>query len=365
MEMKTPAHKLVVPRDRLSADAGDRFAALSDYFGDLLASAELSAEGWVVQLKWPDFDEYFVDPLVPTHLGWWQPGMRVGEMRRAAVWSGTGQLSLDDAWTLFAWSRWLQARYREDQPPAEVAVIHVDDHRDMMSPRIAWDGTQWNDLLSGRRFTVFDPESVRAAILSGAIGVGSFFAPFLHQLPSVVVRHLSQSAGLAEDGREWLLLRESADDTIIMPGHLRPGIRRELVRPGMAPQADGVVAGRYRFTQTYEWCLADLPLCPVLLHIDMDYFNNRYDRDSDWRDRPNRLDPSEPTILGKIDEFFAVLDKFGVAERVEDVTVALSPGFFPAEYWSASVERIERHLAALGMDLGCSGNGQVLHVRPG
>ena len=363
--MKSPTHKLVVPLDRLPADADQRRAVLAEYFGDLLAAAEVAEGGWTVKLSWPDFDEFFVDPLVPGQLGWWQTGLRVGDMRKAVVWSGSGQLSLDDAWTLFAWSRWLKEKYGEDRPPKEVAIIHVDDHRDMMSPRIAWDGVQWNDLLSGRQFSVFDPDSVRAAIMTGAIGVGSFFAPFLHQLPSVVVRHLCQSAALAEDGMEWLLIRETAEDTIIRPGHLRPGIRRGLIGPEMPPQAEEVVAGRYRFTRTYERCLADLPSCPVLLHIDLDYFNNRYDRDSDWQDRPGKLDPSESAVLAQIDEFFAVLDRFNVARQVENVTVALSPGFFPAEYWSASVERVERHLAALGLDLGRGGNNQVLHAWPG
>ena len=50
------------------------------------------------------------------------------------TWSGNGQLSLDDAWTLLAWSRWLKERPDGESPPSEVVVIHVDDHRDMMSP---------------------------------------------------------------------------------------------------------------------------------------------------------------------------------------------------------------------------------------
>ncbi len=359
--MKSPAHTLSVPVDRLPADAGQRRAVLGDYFGDLLATAERAESGWTIYLKWPDFEEFFVDPEVSGQLRWWEPSLHVGEMRRAVAWSGNGQLSLDDAWTLFAWSRWLKEKYDGKPPPAEVVVIHVDDHRDMMSPRIAWDGTAWNDLLSGRPFTIFDPDSVRWAILSGAIGVGSFFAPFLHQLPSVEVRHLSQSAALAEDAHEWLLVREMAEDTIIRLGHRRPGLRRELAGPGALPRSAGAVAGRYRFTRTYERCLADLPSCPVLLHIDMDYFNNRYDRDSDWRDRPGKLDPGESALLASIDEFFGALKRFDVANRIENVTVALSPGFFPAEHWPVAVERVERHLAGLGLDLGRGGSGQALH----
>ena len=357
--MKPPAHTLSVNLDRLPADASRRQAALEDYFGDLLATASLAEDRWTIDLTWPDFEAYFVDPQVPSQLGWWRPGLHVGEMRRAVMWSGNGQLSLDDAWTLFAWSKWLKGRDGVI-PHGGVTVIHIDDHRDMMTPRIAWDGTAWNDLLTGQEFTIFDPEKVRAAIMSGAIGIGSFFAPFLHQLQNVVVRHLSQSAALSEDGREWLLVRGTTEDTIIRPGHLRPSLTLSPVGTDVSSQADVNVGGLYRFTRNYERCLGDLPPYPVLLHIDMDHFNNRYDRDSDWRQRPNKLDPNEPAVLAKIDEFFEALHEFRVASLVENVSVALSPGFFPAEYWPASVERVERHLETLGLSLGRGGDGRVL-----
>ena len=352
--MSAPAHQMVLPLDRLPADPRPRRDVLGDYFGDLLASAEATGDGWAVRLTWPDFAEFFVDPLVPSQLGWWAPGVRLGEMRRAVVGSESAQLSLDDAWTLFAWSRWLGARCGAGGSPAGVVIVHIDDHRDMMTPRVAWDGTQWSDLLTGRRFAVSDPESVRAAVLSGAVGVGSFFAPLLHELPGLVVRHLSQSAAQAEDGREWALVREAVADTVLEPGRTRPGIRRELVGPDPW-RAGGGASGRYRFTRNYHWCFSDLPPGPVLLHIDMDYFNNRYDRDSDWRDRPTRLDPCGTDILAKIDELFAALKDFKVIGRVESVAVALSPGFFPAEYWPASVERLQQHLTPLGFDLGFGG----------
>jgi len=282
------------------------------------------------------------------------------ELRKEVVRSGSGLISLDDAWTLFAWSHWLKDRYERQNPPLEVAIIHVDDHRDMMSPRIAWDGTCWYDLLTGRSFTIFDPESVQAGILSGAIGVGSFFAPFVHELPSVLVRHLSLSAGWVEDSREWWLLRETNEDTIIRPGLLRPEIGMTLMGPNSPEHGDDRVAGRYRFTRTYERCFSDLPNCPILLHIDLDYFNNRYDRDSDWREKPGRHDPGEEEILAKVDELFAALNQFGVAQRIENITVALSPGFFPAEFWRSTVERVEQHLSPLGLDLGRGGNGKVI-----
>jgi hypothetical protein len=268
--------------------------------------------------------------------------------------SENGQVSLDDAWTLFAWSRWLARKQAAGRIPREVAIVHVDDHRDMMSPRTGWDGEGWRNLISGERFTVFDPDSVRAAVAVGAVGIGSFFAPFVHEFPEVQVRHLSQSAALAEDGREYLLTRRGVKDSILHPDAVRPAIRVGEAEDGLPPPNGQGGAGTYRFSRTYEWCLGDLPNCPVLLHIDMDYFNNRYDRDSDWEGRPARHDPGEGAILSEIDRLFGMLDKYGVTGRVEDVTVALSPGFFPSEFWPASVARVAEHLSALGIRLGRS-----------
>lgn len=357
--MKTTAARLVVPRDRLPADPGSRRAVLGHYFGDLLARLEESAQEWVIELHWPDTDTFFVDPLITRQLGWWRDGAKLEEMRREVVWSEKGQLSLDDAWTLFAWSRWLKEKYSVQHPPSEIIILHVDDHRDMMCPRIGWTGTEWKDLLTRERVSVFDPMSVRAAILSGAVGIGSFFAPLVHELPKINVRHLCQSAGLKEDGLEWLLLRQTEQDAILQPGQLRPKLDMELAHPQALQSLGDKICGAYRFSRTYSYCFSDLPDCPVLLHIDMDYFNNRYDRDSDWADRPNKHDPSEDRIRDEIDHLFAALAQYGISQRIENVTVALSPGFFPAEYWQGSVERVEQHLFALGLSLGRGSDEKV------
>jgi hypothetical protein len=86
--------------------------------------------------------------------------------------------------------------------------------------------------------------------------------------------------------------------------------------------------------------LAALPDAPALLHIDLDFFNNRYNGDSNWRTRPNRHDPPLADILASVDGVFTALAASGVAERVVDMSVAISPRFFPAEFWEPTVKAI-------------------------
>jgi hypothetical protein len=93
--------------------------------------------------------------------------------------------------------------------------------------------------------------------------------------------------------------------------------------------------------------LDDLPDGPVLIHIDMDYFNNRFDGDSDRVEHDHKYEQPLPRILERIDEVFEALDRRGVAERVADMAVGISPGFFPAEFWAPSVGRIEQHVNGL------------------
>jgi hypothetical protein len=49
-----------------------------------------------------------------------------------------------------------------------------------------------------------------------------------------------------------------------------------------------------------------------------------------------------------IDAVFKAINESGMASRIENVTVALSPGFFPAELWAASITRMQYYLEPLG-----------------
>jgi hypothetical protein len=93
--------------------------------------------------------------------------------------------------------------------------------------------------------------------------------------------------------------------------------------------------------------LDELPDVPTLLHIDLDYFNNRFNGDSDWELHSSRHDPTSHEIMSAIDLVFNTLAVRGIFDRIVDITVALSPGFFPAEFWSLAIERIYYHLDKL------------------
>lgn len=344
--MSVNVRKLILPAGSLPESAQERRACLDAYFDDLLASVTAVPEGWEIDLNWPSSADYYVDPCLEQGLAWWNAGTELTEIHRQVSHTPRGQLSLIDSWTLFSWSNWLAKRRMSGKATNEVVILHVDDHTDLMTPRLILHENHWRDPISGKVFDLYEPASVQSAILSGAIGVGSFMSPFIHTVPRVHLRHLSQTAS-GEGTQNFSLVTKSLADTILNVGASRPaiGISRELDLT--SNERLRVNAKHYRITRQLDAWLAELPDAPVLLHVDMDYFNNRYNGDSDWAARGRTHDPTLPEIMLAIDGMFKAINESGVASRIENVTVALSPGFFPAELWASSVTRMQEHLDQL------------------
>jgi hypothetical protein len=345
---------ITLPRDRLPADPNERAEQLRGYFGDLIATATLADEGWQVLLARNQTVEFYVDPALAEGLAWWGPEGRADDIHKLLRRDLGFQLSLDDSWTLYDWSLWLSERRGRGEVTKEVVILHVDDHTDFMPPRVARDGRSWTDLITGEPCDLGFPESVRQAILSGAVGIGSFMAPFLHGLARCEFRHLSQSVSRRAPAQTCVIALNAQEDTLLKPAALRPSI-------GLQPYdaCRGAAAShRYVVTHSPEAWLSDLPPWPMVLHIDMDYFNNRFDRDSGWREaaRPGH-DPDLPAMTRALDELFAALGHTGVGVRIESIAVALSPGFFPAEFWSPMISQLTTRLGGITQAKPFRGNG--------
>jgi hypothetical protein len=324
----------------LPAEDEERAKLLNGYFSSLLvADAQPAGDGgWIIDVERPDDLEVFVDPGLADVLG----KMGVIQAREIGlhVWNRDGfQLALEDSWTALSWSRWLSMRERDDAPDA--VVLHVDDHRDFQSPHLALGPDGFTDLITGEPVLLHRPATVRDAVRSGAIGVAGFFAPFVRRFGSLEVRHLR--AGISAEGEGWrpLLARDQIDG-VLRPGHPRPAI--ELGAPGKGEGA----ALRYMATSDLQRWLRDLPRLPVLLHIDLDYLSNRFNGDSDWQRGP-RHDPPPEVVRETVIGLFDALEASGVAQAIVDVAVALSPGFFPAEYWLQTIAIVEERVSRLGV----------------
>lgn len=326
---------LRVASDLLPDDAHARHGRLRTYFCDIDAQALPIEGGWQLDLAWPSDPERHVDIRIRDALSAWG-GLALDSMATARYRSGRVLTCLYDTWSLLTWCEW--AARAKTLPTDPITILHLDDHRDLMSPRLAIEGDEIVDMITDDPFDVLDPASVLSACNSGAVGMGSFLTPFLLAFPNSDVRHLCQPPKI-QGTQDWSFSAAVERDDLLRPGVARPSIALEA--------AHGTGPGRYRTTNDLEAWLADIDDGPILLHVDMDYFNNRYDGDGDWMDRIRVLDPPLGTVLQRIDEVCAAMRDRGLIERIEDAAVAFSPGFFPAEMWEAADARLRENLARL------------------
>lgn len=324
-----------LPQDRLPDDARARHTALRDYFCDKDAEVVRTAAGWRLDLGWPGGVDRHVDRELEVAFDWWGGGVVRETMAHARRRDGRFLHTLYDTWTLHSWSQW--AANGVTSQGNRVVVLHVDDHFDLAPPRLIADTSGLRDAISGAKFDFLQPASVQAAILSGALGMGSFMTPFLHFAPEAEVRHLRQPPKTRRTV-DYAFRRTTVQDTLLHPNAPRPAIQLIETEGASGP-------GSYRLAVDVGDWLNEIGEGPILLHIDMDYFNNRYDGDSDWAERPERLDPSLSAILRRIDELTDALRTAKVLNRLEDIVIAFSPGFFPAEFWAVADARLRAGLA--------------------
>jgi hypothetical protein len=337
-----------VARALLPEVEAERNEFLKRYFCELAASATWVDDGWSIHLERPHHEDFYIDPCLRHGLEWWSN--HFGRIDIAsipfAIYRIRGlQLSLNDSWTLYAWSRWLQERVEPKSSFACITVLHLDDHDDLMTPRVTLDGEEFSDLISGSVIDLWQPGTVAAAVKSGAIGIGSFMAPLLHEFPNVHVRHLCSSEYSKNRQGAHVVRPIFVPDNLLSPGSCRIGLQVHQVKDAVKMRLDG--DHPYIVTDNLSQWLKDIPDGPVLVHIDMDYFNNAFNGDSDWVDYGPKYDPPLADVLARIDSVFESLESERIAERVADVAVSLSPGFFRADMWAPSIERIQQQINRL------------------
>lgn len=327
-----------VPANRLPDNARERDEILQEYVAERVPEAVRSGDVWAVQLLPPPWADYYIDPLLHEGLSWWSKfaaptlirDIPFAVRRRPSV-----QVSLSDAWTIASWSRLLAAQDDAAQP-APLVVLHVDDHDDLMSPRLVSRNGTLVDLVTGKPVDLYRPATVTAALNSGAIGMGSFIVPALAAGRQVHIRHLRKPTGRPGRPGRYRLIQADEPDTLLAPGELRPAVR--ITEPSRARTHETAVS-TYTLTETPHGWLDELTEDTlILLHVDCDYFSNRYDGDSDWRTHPSIHDPPQAEVEHSVDELCETLRP--IISQVHDVTIAISPGFFPAEHWQSTVETL-------------------------
>lgn len=321
-----------LPEAALPDDAPDRGRVLAEYFAfERPATASLVNGRWELEVGGLADPACWVDERLAEGLSWLGASSDLAAMGEFVQGENGFVLALNDAWGLWSAARWL----RHSGATGSVVILHADDHRDLSPPRLAVEGDGYIDLITGAPVALDQPEQIADAIRSGAIGMGSFLTPLVWGLGDVEFRHLRVGASSGSMGIQCL----TEADSLLRPNAPRPAV--ELCPE--SPQS----GSRYVTTSSPQKWVRTESSGPILVHLDLDYLNNRYDADSDWSDREGRHDPSPAAALRLLDDLLDGLAQPEVAARIADIFVGISPGFFPAEHWPAAIETCRRRLPQL------------------
>ncbi|WP_124577834.1 hypothetical protein [Pedobacter sp. KBW06] len=317
--------------------ASERISFLNSYFpGKVLRVTEVNGQT-EIHLDWYDDPAFYIDEKLLQNITLLDKELTVYEIPSFYRQYNGFNLVLNDNWTLYFWAQVLRKRRSLNKGLGKLVIIHIDDHFDCMVPLLFQTNSEdFLDPYTNMNVKMDDPDTVIRAINSGSIAIGSFITPFLHALDSFDFRYLIPESRLKGPSRGTI--KKSNVSDILFKDRTRPTISFE--------ESSGISAHTFRIATKLDDLLTDISEdAQILVHIDMDYFNNRYDGDSDWKHHVRKHDPNRREVMLSISHVLGLLKTRIVGKQIADFTIAFSPGFFPSDYWQESINLFSRYLA--------------------
>lgn len=250
-------------------------------------------------------------------------------------------LCLSECWIPYAWSL---ISSRNLHLTDKLIIIHVDDHKDLMPPFIGSYKGCFKDLLTNRVVSFSEPESLKNAVKSGAITIGSMLIPIVYSVKEVMILHLKQSK---IDCEAYSMVKSAKGYPIL-------GKNANLICVNFEKCSS---IGRNSKLFYLQSCNIErlIPFITenseIMLHIDMDYFNNRYNGSTDWKYSSLIHDPD----LKKQKEVMKTLcEKLGYINHrypIHYVFVGISPSFYPVEFWQEGLQYLFNELILNGINV--------------
>lgn len=215
------------------------------------------------------------------------------------------------------------------------AIIHIDDHTDLMTPFIAMEAGAYKNLLTNEISESLSVAFLKNAVDSGAITIGSTLTTIVYLFKCCNIYHLKRNV---RNCRSGIVKRTFPDDIIC--GQERIGIEFTKEYSDCSYFRSSNIEDIKNQLQGEEQCI---------LHIDMDYFNNRYNGSTSWRQDPQGKDyPFDEQIL-RMDEIFQAVTLINTTTSIKYILLGLSSSFYPAEYWGRGLKYMENGLRAAGI----------------
>lgn len=317
--------EFVIDRTLLPNNKVLRRELLDEYFSlDLIGFEEFQTDHWKLTTFTPDKSEYFIDPCLDNSLlNWFEP-ISIDKISEYKRFYKNCMISFVDSWSLYYWS--LIGHFLGNLQTRRLNLVHIDDHKDHDTPLIYEKQDNYFSLLTDKPVSFSDPKSIESIIQEKAVSMGSFIAPLIHAVNTAAVIHLKYSHSKNID--DFCLQPYFIKDSLLRPGAPRPSLR--LIKKDNKAERSSI---KHSYTvssnidQLLDYADKD-EIC--FLHVDCDAFNNRYNGSSSWTRSHPSIDLNLTQIRHEIEQLFhKVSQKFTKTY----LNIAMSPGFFPSEYW--------------------------------
>jgi len=315
-----------LPGATLSSNKILRREQLDTYFPSGLIPFERELDdAWEVIAFTPKDPAYFVDPRIHEVLWDWHEQVSIEEIGNYRSFYKNCMISFFDSWSLYYWSL-LAAYLREKNEKRSFFLLHIDDHKDLGSPLFFIEDDDYFSMLNHEKISFSNPSSIRDAVLSKSIGIDSFIVPLLSSHEVQYISHLKYSH-TSKKKTVGLEIKKELDSILSF------GKNRLKVHFSTQPSTIS-----YSISNTIETIMPTIPEDSILLlHIDCDGFFNRYNLDENWHKsslgKEKTLDEVKRMILNLSEALKSLPNQIFI-------NIALSPGFFPSEYWKETCNTI-------------------------
>jgi hypothetical protein len=325
--MKTRLH---IEKSKLEKSKCDAYDFIYDYFSNHNLSVHESSTHFEIQLL--NREDFLYCENVKKELTWLN--LQKKDVRNFYIEDKTCFFTLLESWVSYGLSKYLAQSH-----PNHVTLIHIDDHQDLMPPLLGRKRDQWVDLLTFSIFNFSKPSSVKMAIESGAISIGSMLTPFIHHLKELDVFHIANNS----IPTTYFIHPTTINNDIFFPEYKRMSLC--LNRTQSSPKK------YFRNPELIDILPKMISETNLLLHIDMDFFNNRFNGSTDWYLSKFIHDPPLSDQFKKMDDLCDQLTKSGLASRIQHVSLGISPSFYPCEFWKEGIKYLLFALKSINLPI--------------
>ncbi len=258
-------------------------------------------------------------------------------------WDENSLLCLNDSWSSLGWIDIIHKKKLQDTE--EIALIHFDSHQDMANPLIGINRHtgEYFDLLRGAPISKEKLFDFFVAIAIGSIGISNYISILPMFFKKVNVFYINQFKGCFKKYRYKVDFIEDSVFSARYPNILRmKNIYGDLERGTDYPHT--------RFeSRSIEEVIEHIPSnANILLHFDMDYFNNFLDGSAEKYRKTENLRSTEE----QSNQIKTVSDILGsISKNIIHTSIGLSPGFFPSKYWGSSTKNLVSALNNQGISV--------------